>query len=108
MTARDHYAELDVHRDATLEQITAAYRRLAMARHPDRPEGSAEAFHALQAAYEVLRDPGTRRDYDRALSAPGEPQERQISMTYEQALRARSRGELVRNVLTPQGWVSPL
>lgn len=43
---------------------TQAYRRLARARHPDKPGGSAAAFAALQAAYEVLAHPSRRAAYD--------------------------------------------
>lgn len=38
----------------TQEELTKAYRRKAMATHPDRG-GSAEEFRAVQAAYEQLK-----------------------------------------------------
>ena len=62
----DFYAALGVDRDAPRLAIDEAYRRRAKLLHPDRnPEATAEAqFHRLTAAYEVLRDPVTRRAYD--------------------------------------------
>ncbi len=55
---------LDVENDADFETIKAAYRRLAKANHPDTNPGDKEAaarFHAVQAAYEVLRSAEERR-----------------------------------------------
>jgi hypothetical protein len=62
----DFYAELGVPRGVSGAAIDEAYRRQAKVLHPDRnPEATAEArFKRLTAAYEVLRDPVTRRAYD--------------------------------------------
>jgi hypothetical protein len=49
---------LELDPDAGFDDIRAAYRRLAKAHHPDLKPGDAEAaarFHAIRAAYEVLR-----------------------------------------------------
>jgi len=61
------YETLEVRRNASLKTITKAYRRLAMASHPDRNPGDPEAaarFEAVQRAYDLLRDPDRRRRYD--------------------------------------------
>ena len=55
---------LELDSDATFEEIKLSYRRLAKASHPDLAPGDAEAaarFHAVQAAYEVLRKAEERR-----------------------------------------------
>lgn len=61
-----YYARLNVSPDADAPTIAAAFRRAARQIHPDIPRtGNADAFVALQAAYEVLSDPAKRAAYDR-------------------------------------------
>jgi DnaJ-class molecular chaperone len=57
------YDTLGVASDASAEEIKAAYRTNAQQLHPDKG-GSVEQFHAIQKAYEVLRDPERRANYD--------------------------------------------
>lgn len=62
----DHYETLGVSRDASIEEIRRAYRRLARTHHPDvnpSPE-AAEEFKRISHAYEVLSDEDKRRSYD--------------------------------------------
>ncbi len=65
-----HYQTLQVTPRATASEIKRAYRELAKQHHPD-VQGSATAtidqMVAINAAYEVLNDPGRKRDYDRSL-----------------------------------------
>ncbi|RYG86323.1 MAG: hypothetical protein EON59_10270 [Alphaproteobacteria bacterium] len=63
----DYYRLLGVARDAEPEVIAAAYKALARKYHPDTGGESAskEQLQALNEAYSVLSDPGTRSDYDR-------------------------------------------
>ena len=64
----DFYNTLGVSRSASELEIKTAYRKLAMACHPDRNNGSKEAeekFKSITEAYDVLRDPDKRRLYDR-------------------------------------------
>ncbi len=82
--APDHYKTLQVDDEAEAEVIQAAYRRLARKYHPDAGGGphAAERMTALNAAWEVLRDPAHRAAYDterraaaqRRTSLPGSPQ----------------------------------
>jgi molecular chaperone DnaJ len=70
--ARDFYEVLGVPRDATEADIKKAYRRLAMDYHPDRNDGdkaAEERFKEVSEAYDVLRDPQKRAQYDRYGSA---------------------------------------
>lgn len=67
MAKRDYYEVLGVSRNATLDEIKSAYRKLAMKYHPDRNPGNKEAeekFKEITEAYEVLSDEEKRRRYD--------------------------------------------
>jgi hypothetical protein len=81
---RSPFAVLEIQLDASLEQIKAAWRRLAREHHPDVTSGdSAEERRAtrrmaeINAAYHELRDPERRRRHRdvaaRAARAAGEP-----------------------------------
>lgn len=71
----DLYGVLGVPADADLRTIRIAYRRRARQLHPDMG-GSAEEFHKVQAAWEVLGSEVDRAAYDRSRreggAAPGE------------------------------------
>lgn len=60
---RDLYDILDVPKDASDEDIKKAYRRKARQLHPDAG-GDDEGFKELTAAYEVLRNPQAKANYD--------------------------------------------
>ncbi|HEX8298838.1 MAG TPA: DnaJ C-terminal domain-containing protein [Rubricoccaceae bacterium] len=69
----DYYTTLGVDASASAEAIKQAYRRLALAFHPDHNPGDAAAetrFREIQTAYEALVDPTRRTAYDRARSNP--------------------------------------
>lgn len=63
---RDYYASLGIPSDADEHTIKQAYRRLARRYHPDASEDeeSAEKFHGIQEAYDVLADPKQRQAFD--------------------------------------------
>ena len=68
----DPYKVLQVDSEAEDEVIQAAYRRLAQKYHPDiaGPDGAAR-MTSINAAWELLRDPGRRAAFDRERRAAG-------------------------------------
>ncbi|TGO13427.1 hypothetical protein BTUL_0070g00580 [Botrytis tulipae] len=63
----DLYEALEVPKDASAQDITASYRRLARVHHPDKNLDNTNAtatFQKVQAAYEILSDERQRREYD--------------------------------------------
>ncbi|MDP2681250.1 MAG: molecular chaperone DnaJ [Deltaproteobacteria bacterium] len=66
--AKDFYEILGVDRGASDEEIKKAYRQLAHKYHPDKHSGNKaneEHFKEINAAYEVLKNPDKRAQYDR-------------------------------------------
>jgi curved DNA-binding protein len=64
---RNYYEILGVAKDASIEEIKKAYRRLARQYHPDLNPGNKaaeEKFKDLSEAYEVLGDTTKRSQYD--------------------------------------------
>jgi molecular chaperone DnaJ len=62
-----YYEILEVSREAILEEIRTAYRRLAIKYHPDKNPGDKEAedrFKQISEAYQVLADEEKRQLYD--------------------------------------------
>ncbi|MEW1806273.1 J domain-containing protein [Pseudarthrobacter sp. NPDC080039] len=85
----DYYAILGVGREATRQEISHAYRALMRSHHPDMDGGQAymdtepkadgpagkgkpgygDELLRIMKAFNVLRDPSRRADYDRRLAA---------------------------------------
>uniref|UniRef100_A0A4X1W8T7 DnaJ homolog subfamily C member 11 n=3 Tax=Sus scrofa TaxID=9823 RepID=A0A4X1W8T7_PIG len=117
----DYYSLLNVRREASSEELKAAYRRLCMLYHPDKhrdPELKSQAerlFNLVHQAYEVLSDPQTRAIYDiygkRGLEMEGwEVVERrrtpaEIREEYERLQREREERRLQQRT-NPKGTIS--
>jgi DnaJ family protein A protein 2 len=71
MSRMELYERLGVSKDADVNEIKKAYKKLAMTHHPDRG-GDPEEFKKIQQAHEVLTDDSKRRMYDMTGSADGE------------------------------------
>ena len=67
MAKRDYYEVLGVAKNASEEEIKKAYRKIAMANHPDthpNDKDAEERFKEASEAYEVLSDKTKRQNYD--------------------------------------------
>jgi curved DNA-binding protein len=67
MQYKDYYAVLGITRQATEDEVKAAYRTLAKQFHPDlnpNNPAAADRFKEATEAYEVLSNPDNRRLYD--------------------------------------------
>ena len=71
----DAYKTLQVDPEAEDEVIQAAYRRLAQKYHPDRQpdDEGVERMVAINAAWELLRDPARRAAYDASRATATRP-----------------------------------
>lgn len=68
MTKKDYYEILGVGREASDQEVKAAYRKLALKYHPDRnPDNptAEEQFKEASEAYSILSDGQKRATYDR-------------------------------------------
>jgi DnaJ domain len=72
-SAFDPYVVLGVERTASADEIQAAYRRAAAKAHPDREGGSKEAMTDVNMAYEILKDPAMRAQFDSSGKASKTP-----------------------------------
>lgn len=63
---KDYYKVLGVNRNASIEEIKNAYKKLAKKYHPDvsKEKNAEEKFKEIQEAYSVLSDPQKKRNYD--------------------------------------------
>jgi molecular chaperone DnaJ len=66
-TTKDFYQILGVSKDASVDEIKKAYRKLARDNHPDSKRGDAtaeERFKSISEAYSVLSHADKRKEYD--------------------------------------------
>jgi molecular chaperone DnaJ len=65
-SSQDFYQVLGVPKEASKDDIKAAYRKLALQYHPDRNKdpGAEERFKEISEAYAILSDDDKRKQYD--------------------------------------------
>jgi curved DNA-binding protein CbpA len=78
----DPYRVLGVSRDADSVTIKRAYREQAKRKHPDQKGGSKEEFETLTKAYNLLRDPKSRREFDEWGKTEPETEGEEINKAY--------------------------
>lgn len=63
---KNYYKILNLDFDAPLAEVKKAYRKLALLYHPDKTDNELlkARFEEIKEAYEVLRDPLRRKQYD--------------------------------------------
>ena len=97
--SEDPYSVLGVKKEATPDEIRAAYRKLAKTLHPDLNPGdraAEEKFKAVAAAYDLVGDPEKRARYDRGeIDASGT--ERPRERYYRDFQRPRRRGAFLQH-----------
>ena len=64
----DYYKILGVKSNAPINEIKKAYRKLAVKHHPDKPNGNSKKFKQVSEAYDILRNPEKRNQYDMGFS----------------------------------------
>lgn len=84
---KDYYKILGVTKNATQQEIKAAYRKLAMQYHPDRHQGNKEfeeIFKEINEANEILSDANKKFAYDefRSKLPKSEPEEKQRESSF--------------------------
>ena len=72
--AHSYYDILGVSHRASQQDIMRAYRKLVMIHHPDRAainklSITQQRFHMINEAYNALKTPDRRADYDRQMQA---------------------------------------
>ena len=69
--SKDYYRVLGLDSSASKEEIQSGYRNLAKKVHPDvsKADGAVERFKEVQDAYDILKDPSTKKLYDSTRSA---------------------------------------
>jgi len=103
--AKDAYAILGVHPEATQKDVERAFRRAVLTWHPDKSPApdATERFFEVQEAGRILRDPVSRSDYDRVrlwhLGPAARPRRRQ-------AASPERPPEPYRPLDPPPGWLA--
>jgi DnaJ family protein A protein 2 len=86
-----YYEDLGVSKDASIEDIKKAYKKLAMKNHPDKG-GDPEVFKRISEAYEVLGDPDRRNQHDNPVQPFGfqrPPARHVVVISLEDAYKGR-------------------
>ncbi|CAD8170325.1 unnamed protein product [Paramecium octaurelia] len=81
---KNYYQILNLTNKSTQEEIKTAYYTLAKLYHPDKNPDQIDKFKAINEAYEVLKNPSTKKDYDESQVDPQQYQKKQYDRQYHQ------------------------
>ncbi|CAD8109345.1 unnamed protein product [Paramecium sonneborni] len=81
---KNYYQTLNLTNKATQDEIKSAFYNLAKLHHPDKNPNSVELFKAINEAYEVLKNPITKKEYDEIQSNPIKYQKQKYERQYYQ------------------------
>jgi DnaJ-class molecular chaperone len=86
MSKSNYYEELNVPKDASEQEIKAAFRKLAFDYHPDRNQSAeaSEKMKAVNEAYAVLSDPVKRSQYDMLYRQYGDGARNQFRQSFSE------------------------
>ena len=92
--SKKFYEILNIETSATKDEIRAAYIRLAQKYHPDQNKDidATERFKEIATAYNVLKDPITRTEYDRGFKP---------IKSVQDLFNRSAAGKNLREILTP-------
>ncbi len=90
---KDYYAILGIRKDASEQEIKAAYRKLAKEYHPDVNKDYEELFKEINEAYSVLSDKEKREEYDNLLINPDENKIRNFTEYIQEFINSIFNGE---------------
>ncbi|MGB1247532.1 MAG: DnaJ domain-containing protein [Chitinophagales bacterium] len=92
---KDYYKILELEFGADILAVKKAYRRLALKYHPDKNKepNASQKFIEITEAYEVLRDPLKKSEYDRLYQAyfKTKTQEQYTEQSYEQTYQRKQK-----------------
>ncbi|KAL9185523.1 hypothetical protein ACHAXT_003300 [Thalassiosira profunda] len=84
-----YYTLLGVGRDASLEQMRRAWKKMSLSLHPDKNEFGAELMKQVNEAYGTLSDDAKRREYDKDMRAGNGRLERKLKKLEQELKESR-------------------
>lgn len=85
-----YYDLLGIEPNAPAQKIRAVYRLRSRETHPDGRNGNEELQKLLNEAYEILRDPEKRREYNQQMGLPANPRALKLGQPIYEEIRLDS------------------